>query len=816
MIIKKNAYMLAVVIFCSAIFLTNCSSQRFINETTEKLSSVETVFEVLLPAPIKEGEEIYLEIIDDVTGIGLNPTRYRMQAKDEKSFYTRIPITTGSVIKYRYVFRSNIDQIEKNTTSSSVLFRLYLTTRPSIVSDIVQSWSDEKVNNDLKGQISGFVFDQKTDLPIPDVILGIGGNMTVTGANGYYEFKDLPAGSYLITAIHPDGLYEPFQQGAVIAENALTPASFGMKSADLVNIEFIVTVPENTAKNAHVRLLGNTFQTGNMFTELDGSASVIPSRAPDMTYDGDRTYRIELQLPSGFDFRYKFSLGNGFINAERNERGEFLTRQLIVPKRNTKIKNHIFSWTNDPLENPVQFSVTTPENTPSEDILSIQFNPFAWTPPVPMWNTSQNEWTYFLYGPFEYLEQSQFRFCRNDQCGYADDVITAGDSASGYVLDLEELDDSRSIFYSISAWVGQEQSPNPAFTEQYRYNKPGFVSGMVLDGYNPYWLPYLEWGMIDAAISGADYLILSPSWPPQNFSSNLINQLPGDTFSSSEIQSYYNYAQQAGMNLTLYPALASINSSEAFLWDEIDTSYNGWSDWFVAYTQMVKNYAYLSEQLGLQLIIIGGPSVAPAFPNGRLPNGNPSNTPYDFSERWSDLITDVRGIFNGQIIFSLPEATLKASEAYRFLGDVDAIMIEVDSALTTNADADLQKISSGAAKLLDESLSEPYQTFNKPIIIGLEYSAIDGSASNCVGYTKNCKDLLSEVRGIADSLPVDLTEQAMIYQAIYSQALSRDWISGIFSLGYNPSVIVRDAGPSVRGKPALDVMAYYNNQIILD
>jgi len=815
--INKFTQMVSVIIFLTASLLTSCNSLSITKETTQKLSSAETVFEALIPEPVKDDEEIYLEIIDDVTGIGLNPTRYRMQEKDTRSFFARIPITNGSIIKYRYVLRSNVDQIEKNTTSSPVLYRLYFANRPSIISDVIQSWSSEMVNG-LGGEISGFVFDQKTDLPIPDVIISIGGNMVVTGANGYYEFKDLPIGSYLITAIHPDGLYEPFQQKAIIAENALTPASFGMDSADLVNIEFIVTVPENTIHNAPLRLIGNTRQTGNMFSELVGSTSVIPARAPTMVIDSDRTYRMNIQLPSGMDFRYKFTLGNGFVNAERTESGEFLTRQLIVPKKNAKINNIVYSWSNDPVVKPIQFSVTAPDTTPSEDILSIQFNPFAWTPPIPMWKNSQNQWSYYLYGPFEYLDQSQFRFCRNDQCGYADDELTAGDRSSGFVLDLADLANTRSVIYNVNEWTGREQAPPPTATEQFRYNKSGFMSGVILaDGYNPYWLPYLDWGLIDAAIAGTEYVTIAPSWPLQDISSNEFNQKPGDTYSAAEIQEYYSYAQQAGMDLILYPTISNTKQSAGSLWEKIDTSYNGWEDWFLEYAQMIENYAYLSEQIGLKLLIIGGPATAPAFPNGRLPDGNPSNTPYDISERWSTLISDIRQVYNGQIIFALPDNTVEDSNAFGFLESVDAIMIHVDSALITNSDADLQQITSGASKLLDTSLSEIYQTYNKPMLLGLSYSSVDGSASNCIEYAKNCKELLLEDNATStDSLPIDLYEQAMIYQAFYSQVLSRDWIVGIFSLGYNPSVIVRDAGPSVRGKPALDVMAYYNNQIILN
>ena len=69
----------------------------------QKTTLAETVFEVTLAEPLNENEILYLELLDEVTGIALNPTRYEMEAKDNYSYYVRIPMVIGSLVKYRYV-----------------------------------------------------------------------------------------------------------------------------------------------------------------------------------------------------------------------------------------------------------------------------------------------------------------------------------------------------------------------------------------------------------------------------------------------------------------------------------------------------------------------------------------------------------------------------------------------------------------------------------------------------------------------------------------------------------------------------------------
>ena len=49
----------------------------------------EVTFEALLPVKLPEGQNLYLEILDEVTGLALNPSRARMEISRPADFYCK-------------------------------------------------------------------------------------------------------------------------------------------------------------------------------------------------------------------------------------------------------------------------------------------------------------------------------------------------------------------------------------------------------------------------------------------------------------------------------------------------------------------------------------------------------------------------------------------------------------------------------------------------------------------------------------------------------------------------------------------------------
>lgn len=793
---------LSILIIMSLTSLAvSCADSLSLNNGSGNLSYAETNFEVRIPSALNSGESLIMEMIDEVTGIALNPERFKMDTTDGLTYNAKIPLVIGSVIRYRYVKNSQNSTIESDPTGNHVQYRLFHVTDASFVRDFISGW-DNNLYTGTTGELSGYIYDKKTDAPLSEIMVTINGMRTFTSFDGFFKFEKLPLGEFHLTAIHLDGKYEVFQQNAIIAENSVTPASFGMSAAKLVNIKFVVSAPKETDLNAAIKILGNTYSLGNSFAEITGGASIIASRSPLLKARSDGKFEINLQLPSGSDLRYKYSLGNGFVNAEHDAETNFVTRQLIIPSKDTTINDTISTWYSKGVS-PVKFVVTVPENTPANENVSIQFNPYLWLDPISMWKTGPNQWTYSLYGPFEYLNNSQYRFCRNDQCGIADDEITRGKDAAGYQLSLKE-NQPLTINYQINQWFGLQPIQYGLQPVELPAKSSFFIKGFQLNSpYDRNWLPAMDGGFINMGVSGANWLFFSPSWTFSKDDPSPAGLLAGSDPFSMDILAIKEKANEAGLTLAIYP---KINTKETFdyYWSSKGLSYNWWQRWFDQYERLIINYVDFSEAHGINTVIIGGSSISAGFPNGRLPDGKFSNTPYDFKDRWGKLVEKIRTRFSGQIGFALPYSS-NLADAPQVISSMDFIYLEFDSALTSSNSPSFDELESKFSSILDSEIYKLYAAFQKPVILGVNYFSLDGAASNCINSNFTCSNLING--------SIDVAEQADVYQAILKTSVSRPWIYGLVSTGFNPAVAVQDGSPSVNGKTSFQVLSYYFNNL---
>jgi len=783
------------------IVLSSCASAGSGSETKQKLDYAETVFQARLFQPLAEGETLYFELVDEITGIALNPTRYKMEAIGSAEFTVRMPLPVGSLVRYRYVRDSAQNVIEKDAKGEKVLYRLYKVTGPGQVNDVVASWDEQKYIAET-GEISGFIYDVDTEAPLGEILVAVNGQQTYTSFNGFFIFENVPTGEFPIVAVHPDGLYEVFQQNAVVAGNSVTPATFGMKRSKQVKVTFEVHIPEDTHPNAVIRMLGNLHRLGSSFSELADGTSIVPSITPVLEHVKDDLYSVSLELPAGLDLRYKYSIGDGFVNAEHAADSTFKVRQLIVPGRDTVIRDQIESWYSSGSA-PVQFRVAVPPNTPTSDSISIQFNPYAWMQPIPMWKNGENEWTYTLYGPFDYLDQSQYRFCRNEACGISDDAITRGVNGLGYLLDLTN-GTPLTINYQIAQWHGLEDV-------KYNVDTSATADNLLIKGfqmktpYDPKWAPHLDKGMIEAAVNGGNWIFFNPTWTFESDGSARLN--PGLDPMSTDIRSFLRLTNDAGLNFALYPQLNAEVSSDRY-WNSTELTYNWWQRWFTNYQRFVLNYADFASQHGINTIIIGGKSVSPAFPNGKLPNGSFSNTPYNFSEQWDGLISEIRSRYSGQVGFAIPYSD-NLDQLPEFISKVDFLYVEMSSALTDSTTPKVRDMQSRVSSILDNEVYKLYAIYQKPVILSIDYSALDGSASDCLNLNASCGEILN--MSTSETLTIDTYEQADVYYSFLQESAARSWIMGLISDGFNPSVAVQDVSSSVHGKPAMQVLSAFFN-----
>jgi len=750
-------------------------------------------FRVMVPANTPPGETVYLNILDEVTGLALNANLIPMTpvssseeetTSGEPRYYVlTLPFTIGSVIQYRYERQADSIRVAEHLSDgSAVRYRMYYITGQGSVDDVISRWTDTAFESS-SGRIMGNATDATTGAPIPNLLVIAGGAQTFTASDGSFLLVGLPPGVHNLVAYAMDGSHCTFQQGARVAADSTTPALLKLQANSFVKVVFVVEVPKDTPPIVPLRLAGNLSQLGNTFATLMGGMSGMVTDMPILNSLPDGRYTITLNLPVGADIRYKYTLGDGFWNTEYDLDGKFRLRQIVIPNRTALVEDKVDTW-HDGGTGLITFDVHVPANTPPENFISIQFNPlFGWTMPIPMWNLGENRWGYVLYGPLNLPDDLSYRYCRNGQCGYADDAQTPGLYGVGRTAVLSET--TQTILDYVEAWENWSEVADASLSPgTVTPREPDFWAGIeLMSTYNPSWKALYSTTLDDIQATSSNWLVLSPTW---SFGRNAPGNIPpilapiaGRDALWSDMVYEIEKAQEAGLKVALKPVpLFAIEANEWWLSARRNSIW--WQIWFEQYRAFALHHADLASSSSASALILGGDWLNPALPGGTLPDGSPSGVPVDAEIRWSNLLGEIRSRYTGKLIWAMPHTGILAPPP--FLKDVDEVYITLTVLPGQSID---EALGSSLDSWLDKSLSTFQIIKGKPVILALT----------------------------SFSSP-DLQSQVNTYNTVLNAINQRDWIDGFISRGYYPPVETRDQGPSIHGKPASDLLGMWFSQIV--
>lgn len=769
----------------------------------------EVTFTVRLPGPLAAGEVLAISVVDEVTGIALNAVDYQMTAVDNVTYSTKLTIPDRAIIKYRYVRRGATRVNEDTNTDAPIRYRIVYVNGPTQIIDTVSSWADQPVNT-LSGNIFGTVVNADNGAPLPGILVTAGGVQMLTDSAGRFALVGLRSGDHNLVAYALDGAFQTFQQGATVAASQSTPVQIQMKSASLVNVIFTVSVPDSTQRGVPLRLAGNLLQLGNTFSDLRGGLSTVADRMPVLSPLPDGRYSVSLFVPVGAHIQYKYTLGDGFWNAEFTSAGTYALRDLIVPAQNTTIEDVVQSWQAGP-NGPILFDVTVPQDTPTGDTIYIQFNPYGWTNPIPMWPKATNEWVYKLYGPLNIVGTFGYRYCRNAQCSSADDSQTASDSAHGRTV-LPSLA-PQDILDTVNQWTWAQNPGSPTIVSA---NIPsrgtGFFAGVELQSYyDPSMPTFLPSALQNVQAIGANWVVYTPTWTYSQTSPLIFSSVPGRDMFWSDTTNYVTQARALNLNVALFPQGRFASNPDDF-WKSAPRDAGWWDTWFNHYRAFADHYADLASLSGAQGLILGGDWIAPALPSGTLSDGSPSGVPADAEARWRAIIAEVRQHFHGQVLFALPYTTVDVVPPISVLQDTDGVYLLWFAKLTDVQTPNKADLLAEAGRLLDENLAPVQGQVNKPFIIAVSYPSSTYSATGCIPDGKGgCSDWTALNRPNADlsTVNLDMQQQVDLYDAMFNAINTRPWVSGFVSRGYFEPVALLDKSASVHGKPAADLLWYW-------
>jgi hypothetical protein len=769
----------------------------------------QTTFIVSLPEPLAANETLILAILDEVTGLSLNPTLYPMSPRDSLTYTAVLPLSLNSVVKYRYVRRSSVQVMEDTSLGALVRYRLYSVVGPGEVQDVVSDWVDKTYARQT-GSIQGRVLNADTGTPLPGILVTAAGVQFLTDSAGRFDLQGLPVAVHNLVAYSLDGIYLPFQQGAAVGAGQNTTVEIRARPAPMVNVTFSVVVPANTVPGSPVRIAGNLLQLGNTFADLQGGASTNADRMPVMSLTSDGRYVTTVSLPAGSHVQYKYTLGDGFWNAEHKTEGEFVVRELIVPAQDIILQDQVETWQAGS-SSPILFEVTVPSVTPPGDIIYIQFNPYGWTEPLPMWPLGNNRWAYKLYSPLNMLGTFYYRYCRNAQCGSADDVTTAGDTAVGRAITTSLV--AQDIQDTVTAWKWYENpEPTTLVGAAITPRPSGFVAGVELQPtFRPNWSYYAPQALTNIQALGANQVVITPSWTYTNLAPLGFAPVPGQDPMWIDSAIMISQARALGLRVALFPH-PQFNESASQFWSTAPRDALWWQTWFDRYRAFAVNYADLAAQTGSDTLILGGDWLQPALPGGTLADGSASGVPPDAEIRWKTVITEVRQHFGGKVLWALPYTPGSLQTTLSFLQDTDGIYVLWSAKLTGQPGTSKADLANEAGRLLDNEIAPLASLLNKPVYIAMLYPSATGAATGCPSKSQaGCPEweALSQPSSDTNAQALDLQGQADLYEAMLTAVNGRTWVGGIVSRGFFPPVTLQDKSASTHGKPAADILWYW-------
>ena len=741
-------------------------------------------FSVELRIPASAETQLAIDVLDEVSGMLYNIERFPLTRQPDGKFLGVLMLPENATLRYRYVMTAPVEVSEQKADGTPVGYRVAFVQKNAVIKDIVSAWPNAPYTGQT-ANLTGIVHDSESNQPLPDILINIAGYQTFTDMTGRFVLNDIPVGVHVLSAVAIDGGHQSFQQQANLVAELSTPAMIQMSPLQPVKVTLNLAPPDD-ALGAPVRIAGNYAQLGIIFNEY--SQGSYASRMPLMAHNEDGSYSIQLNLHAGNILRYKYTLGNGYINAERDQSGALFLRTITLPDHDVVINDKVATWRIDDY-NPTTIIASAPTSTPSEDSVSIQFFTNHANQPIPMWRMDDNQWMFLFFGSPS-LGTVTYRFARNDQVDLSVDSVG---TANPYRVDYTSDTPQTVQIESWTSWDVEESLP----IETNRAATNGLVGVELTPGYQPDFLSRYRQLPEELKKIGVNWLILTPTWvvveskglPHLEFDNN-------NSILLSELAEIASLAKASGFTVALYPQIIFPGSSPQSWWQSAEKSLIWWQQCYAEYERFIMSYSQFANVNGIDQLIIGGSGVEASLPGAIKTSGSNFGTPKTAEQIWTDLLKKVNTYYTGQLLFSIP-ADDGNPAIFSFYDETDGFYL-------TLSDQDLQPYAYdqySVVTYLDGTLFAFYESVAKPLFFGISAASL---TSNRVDAETTNGLLISPFNPQYGIGNVDLASQDYFYQVYTAVLMERGWVSGISTRGFFPVLELTDFSSSIYGKPAMN------------
>lgn len=317
------------------------------------------------------------------------------------------------------------------------------------------------------------------------------------------------------------------------------------------------------------------------------------------------------------------------------------------------------------------------------------------------------------------------------------------------------------------AWVDQLPTPNAA---------NGFHEGVALGLYfDEPGGAYESW-LWEVANAGATHVSVVVRLAMHDVRATSVRAEPPMTPSDPEIRAVIRHARALGLEVMLFPIVWLEERGPGEWRGRIDT--NDIDAWFASYSGHLVRWARLAEEEGVTMLSVGSEL-------GSLEQ---------HTDRWLDLIADVRAEYEGDLIYS---ANWDHHHRTPFWDAVDYIGVTgyYELAPRDGAIPSVEGLVDAWAQVVSE-LAARSERHERPVIITeIGYVSQQDAARFPWDYT------VSEV--------VDLRAQRDLYEAMFRALDGQPWLGGVYIWNWFGDGGVDDDGYTPRGKPAEHLVRHW-------
>ncbi len=764
----------------------NTVDDQTANETGEP-ETVAVTFVADIPKELTREQELMVEFLDEITGLAIVPVRVPMEKVEGARYQLTKDLPDRTVIKYRYYRKGENPSVEYNAIEQQVRYRTIFTPYARQVHDLIAGWNDTRKPEDT-GIIEGKITSSLNGEPVGGILITCGGDQVLSSADGTYRLDKLMPGLQNLTAMSLNGAYYPVQQEAVVASNSRTPADLRVSPAQLERVLFDLNTGGVDTGEYPIRIIGDLSQAGNTFSNQGAEQSVLADLAPVLEKGEGGNFQTFLQLPKGMVFTYKYSLGDGLWNSERDENGGLVTRKHLISEDAQIIQDDLRPfWKAD--GSSIGFILKVPQNTPSGDSISIQFNPFDWSPPLPMVRSGDDEYRYTLFGPHDLLGEISYRYCRNFDCENiwfstnGEPLSMQGEfhATPGGVQFLDE----------VTEWADWQPSSDPTIVHATEAvsRSAGFLGGFETQpDFSPAAVTIIEKGLDAALGAGADTLFLAPTWEILLTEPLVVRQTSGRDASLEELARLSAAARQRNLQIGFYPQIISGNHGRSYQSADLsDVNPNQLAE---AVKRFYMHFSQAARQNAAQYLVVDGDYLDWRYEPGVV-----------------ELLINIRSQFKNRILVS---ATPSEIEWYPegLLEQFDGIYLLLECPIFSDLDQEEGEGRASISDLLDGRAKKLAEEKHLPIITGIHFPAIENAGQNCVQTSKEWTHVRQGFP-LSDAQPSNMQAQSDLYNEVFSAVATRDWITGVTTRGYVLESARTDNAASIHGKPAIDIVWYW-------